>query len=342
MNRRDARFAAVCLVALLLARPAHAAVMLNEILVKGPERVELYNSGPGIVNVNGWTIAGNGGDYVIGGADLLLPDSYQVFDIPGAIFFDNGGFIELLDDVGPNGQDGVWYGQLGSAPLPPASGLASALLVAPSLARAPDGSAYGAPPTASPGTDGLVWTIDFTPTFGAMNDAPAADLGSSLVLNEADPKPVGGLDMVELTNPSAVPVPLAGWLLTNGVSTMALAGSVPGGGYLAITTDPGFDIEDGELLYLFDPLAVRVDQIGFHLIPVGIMPALDACQCFGRYPNGAGTNIGYDWYSSDGFGTLNILVCTPGVPNVFEADCGAVSAGALDTYPWGMVKAMYR
>ncbi|MBZ0269034.1 lamin tail domain-containing protein [bacterium] len=342
MNTRDLFVAAACALALLVARPAHAAVMLNEITVKGLERVELYNSGPGIVDVNGWTIEGGGGTYQINGADPMIPDSYEVFDIPGAIFFDNGGFIELLDDVGPNGRDGVWYGQLGSAPLPPAFGLLTRGPGAPSLARAPDGSAYSLPPSNSPGTDGLIWTIDFTPTFGAVNDAPNPALGSALVLNEADPKPVGGLDTVELVNPSALPVPLAGWLLTNGESTMALSGSVPGGGFLAVTTDPGFDIEDGELLYLFDPPGVRVDQLGFHLIPVGIMPTLDTCQCFGRFPDGTGPNIGYDWLTSGGSGTLDIVVCTPGLPNVSESDCGVVSVEPAGNSSWGSLKAAYR
>ena len=343
-NRAMAAATVAGIVAILLAAPpARAAVMLNEIHVKGSERVELYNSGPGIVDVNGWTIGGNGGDFVIGGADPLLPDSYRVFDLPGAILFDNGGFIELLDDDGPTSQDGVWYGQLGSAPLPPAPGLFTVGPAPPSLARAPDGSAYGAPPSSAPASDGLFWTIDFTPTFGAMNDAPTALLGSSLILNEADPKPVGGADMVELHNPSAVPVSLAGWLLTNGVWVEALAGSVPAGGYLAVTTDPGDDIESGELLYLFDAGGVRVDQIGFHLIPVGIMPALNECQCYGRHPNGAGPNIGYDWYSSDGFGTLRVLVCTPGVANPSESDCGAISVEEpVESSSWGRVKGAYR
>lgn len=342
MNRtKTAALAAALAAVLSAAAPAHAAVMLNEITVKGSERVELYNSGPGVADVNGWTIQGDGGAFVINGADPMLPDSYQVFDLPGAILFDNGGFIELLDDVGPSGQDGVWYGQLGSAPLPPAAGLSAALLVAPSLARAPDGSAYGVPPTSAPGTDGLIWTIDFTPTFGAMNDAPAAALGASLLLNEADPKPVGG-DVVEIHNPSAVPVPLAGWILTNGEAIEALAGTVPGGGVLAITTGAGFDVEDTELLYLFDAGAVRVDQLGFHLPPVRSEPTLDTCQCYVRFPDGSGPNLGYDWFSSGGWDTLLAAVCTPGLPNVDETSCDAVAVGEGETSSWGNLKARYR
>jgi hypothetical protein len=315
--------------------------MLNEIIVKGAERVELHNSGPGIVDVNGWTVESGGGSHVLGGIAPLLPGSYEVIDVPGNIFTDNGGFIELLDD-GAGSQDGVYYGQFGSAPLPPADGLLAASVVAPSLARAPDGSVYSTPPPASPGTDGTIWTLDFSPTWGAVNDAPTPVPGSTVLLNEVDPKPAGGLDMVELYNPFAVAVAVDGWLLVNGAAVMSLSGSVPGGGFLAITTDPGFDVETEQLLYLFDGSGVRVDQLGFHLPPVRGTPPLDVCQCHARFPDGAGPNLGYDWWSSGGFVTLFPLVCTPGSANQFVTDCGTVSVEARPTETWGRVKAMWR
>lgn len=324
------------------ALPAPAAVMFNEIVVKGAERVELYNSGFAAVDVNDWTIESDGGAYVIQGLGPVPAQGYAVVDLPGSILLENGGFIELLDDVGPDGQDGVWYGQRGSAPLPPDGELFGRALVAPSLARAPDGSSYGIPPSHSPITDGQIWTIDFSPTFGAANDAPNPALGSTALLNEVDPKPVGGLDTVELFNPSALGVGIAAWILTNGAAVQALAGTVPGGGFLDVATSAGFDVEDTELLYLFDAAGVRVDQLGFHLPPVRNAPTLDVCQCYARFADGDGPNLGYDWLSSGGNSTLFALVCTPEASNAFETECATAAPEPGRHESWGRAKARWR
>jgi hypothetical protein len=322
------------------AAPASGAVMLNEIIVKGSEKVELYNSGAGAVDVNGWSLHGDAGTYVIQGLPQVGAQGYAVIDLPNQILLQNGGFIELLDDAS-NSQDNVWFGQSGSAPLPPDEGLSAGPL-GPSLARAPDASAYSTPPASSPATDGTIWTIDFTPTLGAVNDAPDPALGSSLLLDEVDPKPVGGMDTVELYNPSPLPVDLAGWLLTNGAVVQALSGTVPGGGFLAVTTNGGFDVETNELLYLFDASAVRVDQLGFHLPPVRAVPELDVCQCYARYPDGAGPSLGYDWPSSGGGTTLLALVCTPGTPNEPETGCATPAPEPGQSETWGRVKTWWR
>ncbi|GJM45108.1 MAG: hypothetical protein DHS20C21_19500 [Gemmatimonadota bacterium] len=334
--RRRGLEAALGVLAVVALGPvaAQAFVLLNELKVKGSEQVELYNSGPGPVDVNGWTIQGNDA-HVIAGAPLISPGGYLIVNVAGDIFDDQGGFVELLDGVVP--EDAVSYGRLGSAPLPPES---TSLVAAPvSLARAPDGSFYGAPPTPSPGTDGLIWTLDLTPTFGAVNDAPAPALGGAIVLNEVDPKPVGGSDEVELYNPLAAGTSVVGWFLCNGSAFTTLSGLVPAGGFLTVTTDPGFDVEDNDLLYLFRDDGVRVDQLGFHLPPVrSSAPTLDVCQCFERFPDGAGPNLGYNWFTSGGNVTLFALECTPGSSNAFEEDCGPTSVSAPPFRSWGRIK----
>jgi hypothetical protein len=331
--------ASALVVAALTGGVAQAAVFLNEITIRGVERVELYNSGPGIEDVNGWTIE-SAGSFEIEGLPPLAPGAYVSFAIEPPIFDDSGGFIELLDI---SQEDRVAYGKLGSAPLPPSTGFSRLGPPPPSLARAPDASTYGAPPTPDPSTDGLFWTLDLSPTFGAVNDAPTAALGSSLSINELDPKPVGTGDFVELYNPAAVPVLLAGWFLTNGDAFQALAGVVPGGGHLTITTDPGFELEATELLYLFDPAEVRVDQIGVHLPPVrGHAPTLDVCQCYARYEDGDGPNIGYDWFTSGGWSTLLTLTCTPDAENHNVTDCTGTAAPEMSNETWGRVKARWR
>jgi len=336
MSARTLWIAAI--VGLFFTATPRADVFLNEITIKGAERVELYNSGAGPVDVNGWTIQGSG-SWVVAGAPLIPAEGYVVLDIPGDIFDDQGGFIELLDGLAD--EDRVSYGQLGSAPLPPGDfGFRGGPT---SLARAPDGSTFTMPPPNSPATDGTIWTIDLSTTFGAVNDAPTAALGTTVVLNELDPKPLGGGDLVELYNPAAVPVDVTGWLLCNGDAFQTIAGSVPGGGFLTLTTDAGFELEANELVYLFRADEVRVDQIGFHLPPVArSAPTLDYCQCYARWTDGAGPNLGYDWFSSGGWVTLLGLVCTPGSSNQLVTSCQSTSAPDVQTDTWGRLKSHWR
>lgn len=330
MNARRLKFAlsaALAAAALGSGAPAGAAVYLNELTVQGDERVELYNNSGAPVNLGGWKISSTG-EYVLPPLTVIPANGYLVVDPPGDLILDSGTIAELIDSVGET-RDAVSFGQGGSAPLPP--DLPPGFARGPgdvSLARAPDASLGSVPPP-SPATDGLVWTLDLTPTFGAVNDAPVPSLGSTLRLNEFDPKPAGGLDMFELYNPSALPVLIAGWFVTNGDAFQVLGGSVPGGGHLSITTDPGFDIETYNLLYLFDAAGVRVDQAGFESPPVmpASAPSLDSCQCYARYRDGTGPSLGYDWPSSGGESSLFRLRCTPGGANAFEAECVATSVG---------------
>ncbi len=339
-NRADLVVAAALLAVGLATHPAEAHVYLNEITVQGPETVELYNSGPAIVDVNGWTLSGSGSWNILGAPPIPV-NGYLVLEPIGDIFDNTGGYIELLD--GPIDEDGVHYGQIGSAPLPPDGPFSLAGVPSPTLARAPDGSTWGAPPTPSPSGDGSIWTIDPTPTMGAINDAPTPSLGASISLNELDPKPVGGGDTVELFNPLAVPIDVTDWFLCNGDAFLVLSGSVPGLGYLTITTGAGFELEAKELVYLFRDDGVRVDQIGFHLPPVRThSPWLDFCQCYARLPDGAGPTNGYDWFSSGGGVDLLRLVCTAGGANQPETSCdvtGAPVPGGIEESSWSRVKA---
>lgn len=319
------------------AAPAAAQVVLNEIAVQGTERVELYNAGPDTVDVNGWTINGTG-SYVIAGADTLFPDTYIVVDPPGDIFDDQGGYIELLE-IAP--QDGVNYGIIGSAPLPPAQQLPRGPFTGSSLARAPDGSLLGAIPSPSPASDGTFWTIDVTPTFGSVNDVGASSLGASLLINELDPKPAGGGDLVELFNPLAVSVDVTDWYVCNGDAFLVLSGTVPGGGFLTFQTPAGYDLEENELVYLFRDDHVRVDQIGFHLPPVrGNAPVLDFCQCYARVPDGSGPTNGWDWINSGGDVDLVRVICTPTAANTAVSSCASTGAGhEVEARTWSRVKA---
>ncbi|MCA9752135.1 MAG: hypothetical protein KC591_08090 [Gemmatimonadetes bacterium] len=324
----------IALALLLGASAARADVLLNEMTIQGSEWVELFNSGLVPVDVNGWTIRA-GGSYEIAGTDAIPAGGYLVVEVPGDVLDDQGGFIELLDGV--VGEDAVSYGQQGSAPLPPGDfGLRGGPA---SLARAPDGSALGVPPSPSPSTDGMFWTIDFSPTPGLANDAPVPALGTTVRINEVDPKPLGA-DVAELYDPLAVPVDVTGWILCDGDDIAVLAGVVPAGGFLALPT--GLDFDTNEVAYLFRDDGTRVDQLGFHLPPVRNAPFLDYCQCYARWPDGAGPDLGYDWFSSGGETTLFRLVCTHGASNAFVESCATTSAPEITPGTWGHTKNLWR
>lgn len=289
-------------------RPVRADVYLNELTVRpvgASDLVELYNRGPGAIDLSGWTILADKGSFTIPPGTVIPPGIYSVFDA-GDIMLERGGVTSLIDILqGPEGErttvrDAVAYGQAGSAPLPPAG---------MSLARAPD-AATAVPTPPNPALDGLVWTIDPTPTFGAMNDAPVPQFGENVALNEVDPALDGGGDRFELFNPAMVPVPVNGWVLINGDAMLPLNGLMPPGGFLAWLTPPEFDLEIEELLYLFDESGVRVDQLGFHAAP-----ALPAGSTLQRCPDGAAPHLGYDYVTSGGGTTFLVLPQTLGFSN---------------------------
>lgn len=320
-----------------LAFSMHAAradfsVYLNELTVKGPEMLELYNAGPDSAVIGGWEIEETG-TFTIPAGTTMAPESYLVFTDLGGILNDFGGQVTMLDLLNAV-QDGVSYGQVGAAPLPqPGTMLALPGPSPVSLARAPDASA-GTPPPPDPLQDGLVWTLDLSPTFGAINDAPEPQLGGRIVLNEIDPKPAHGQDLIELFNLTPVPVLVDGWFLTNGEQLMFLNGIVPPDGFFVIVTDPGFDAEVDGLLYLFDSSGVRVDQLGFW-----DAPPLGAIECYARCPDGAGPNTGFDWMTSGGDVTFLVLPCTLGATNSPGGQCLPTP---ISSKGWGALKAMYR
>jgi hypothetical protein len=311
MTARRIITAAVTLTSLGLApvaRPATAQVRLNEMTIRPvgvSESVELYNGGD-TVTLDGWIIHGSKGTYTIPPGTTLPPDSYSTFDV-GDIMYERGGVTSLIDLVRGGGRnavgiDSVYFGTEGSAPLPPAG---------TSLARAPD-AADGPTPPPDPDLDGLVWTIDFTPTWGTRNDAPPAQPGISVVINEFDPTPPGGQDLLELYNPTPVPTALNGWHLVNGDAVLSLNGYALPFLFVLLTTPTDFDLEATELLYLFRFDGVRVDQIGFHNARPYPPPPTD---CFARCPDGAEPFLGYDFASSGGGSTFVERPCTPGVSN---------------------------
>ena len=120
--------------AVLMGVPeANAEIYLNEIVVRGTEQVEIYNSGDDPVDLTGWLVRGSGGDFMIPNGTVINPGQYLAFAGLGGIMSDLGAEVDIIDDIKLS-RDSVDYGQLGGAPLPHDE-------VDVSLCRAPDASA---------------------------------------------------------------------------------------------------------------------------------------------------------------------------------------------------------
>lgn len=306
------------------AVPAEASVYLNEVAIRGTERVELFNSGPTEVDLSGWAVQGSDGSFVIPPSTVIGAGQYLVIDDLGGVFDNIGGETSLID-LSNTVEDQMYYGQEGGAPLPHDDNDPAV-----SLARAPDGSMN---PPLDPANDALFWTLDFSQTFGGPNDAPPPALGGPVYINEIDL--AGALnDIVELYNGTAfaIDIPLVGWTLTDGTSASALTGLVPAGGVLALTVPTS--IETAQLAYLFNPSGVRIDQVG-----LAGAPPMRIEGCIGRCPDGAGPNDGYDYETSGGGDRWIVMTCTAGELNESAPECGGT---AREESSWGRVRGMFR
>jgi hypothetical protein len=310
-------------LSLLLAVPGSpwSFVYLNEITIRGVEKVELYNASPDSVNLDGWRIRGDLGDYVIADS-VIAPGGYMVFMDLGDIFDNLGGETALID-LNRGVRDSVRYGNRGGAPLPHDDADPRV-----SLCRAPDASVQ--PPTGDFARD---WTLDFDETFGGMNDAPPPALGVSLVINEVR---VGGAregaTEVELYNPHPSDQNTDGWQMTFGEGpALPLGGTIPFGGFGLYAAPPADDPVQSELVYLFDYNGVRVDQVGWY--GSGVEPG----GCIGRCPDGEGPNDGYDFPSSGGGMNWLLVTCSLGAPNT----CPPTQVEPTAT-SWGRLKLRYR
>lgn len=306
--------------------PAQAEIYLNEVVVRGTERVELYNSGPDAVLLNGWMLQETG-VFPIPDGTVINVGQYLVLEDLGGIMHDIGGDLDLIDDL-KSVADGVQYGNMGGAPLPHDAPLVS-------MSRAPDASVG---PPLDPALDAQFWTIDLIATFGAMNDVLPPQLGSSLVINEFDPNGGGALlsgDNVEVFNPTGAIVITTGWFMTfgNGSTAPVTFPDVLPGGVASMKLPADIDLDETQLGYLFDDDGVRVDQLGWNLI----LAAESGFTCIGRCPDGAGPNDGYNAATSGGGETLFELACTIGQRN--PEDCGSTP---IESTSWGRIKTRWR
>jgi hypothetical protein len=323
------------------AGAASAAITINEVKAKSPEFVELYNSSPVAVDVSGWSLVALFSPPEVLPAGSIVPGGGFFVHNPAASFMSNSGDILQLVDVAGNVVDQVGYGNRGGAPL----GFNS-------FGRSPDGDDTDDDARDFEYLDDSIDANAMTPGMPNKQGVPA--LGSGLLLNEIDINAFGGFDHVEIYNPTAVPISLQGYYLSDGDGFCSVTGAivVPGGGVVLLTEDSvgegmdcgGFDdisISGSDTFYLFAPegggaqglYPVRIDQLGLNTNA----PPLGLGDTFQRCPDGAGPNDGYDYPSSGGGVSYIVGPQTLGLFNF--PNCTPTQA---EPSTWGQVKGTYR
>lgn len=319
-------------VLVLVAGSAAADVIINEFEHTGTgiDFVEVFNTRADTsYTLTGWYLENDlGNTHALAG--VLGPNGYLTF--PASNIVTDGGQIELYDST-INLQDVVAYGTGGGAPLPPSVG-------AYTCSRAPDGI--------DTGDHAADWNLDETGTFSAANDGPSSGLGIvSVFINEAGrggmPRGLPGtcpsMELVEIFNDRATPLVLSGWRLIDGLDVTMLTGSIPPGGYLVINDfAPNACFQQSRLLYLFNPLGQRVDQLGFAGNP---LPPGNA-NSYQRLPDGAlpvGPYNGFDYNSSGGGESLFVVPQTFGDTNQTDV---AAPEEVNEISTWGRIKSNYR
>ena len=248
-------------------------VVINEVLMRphhdwegaggvttDDEFIELYNRGPGAVNLEGWTLD----DYVVGGsASYALPprrleagEFLVLFRTKTRLALNDGGDQVRLSDPDGRPVDKVRY--LG----PSAANL--------SYGRLPDGDdvlVYGLWPT--PGKENVLF----------VETTPVAFSPGAFILNEiawAGTLASANDEWIELYNPGPRVISLERWSLSDGADlAVRLHGEIfPGGYFLLERTDDatvadvradqiytGALANTGERLALIDPTGAEIDVV---------------------------------------------------------------------------------
>jgi hypothetical protein len=245
-------------------------VVINEVLIRphydwegaggvttDDEFIEVYNRGPGAVNLKGWTLD----DYVVGGSKPYALPGITMDPGEFAVFFRSRTQIALNDSgdsvrlSAPDGSpvDKIRYLRVRAYNL--------------SYGRLPDGDdvlVYGLWPT--PGEENVRYTPPSFPA-GAILINEIAWAGTPASAND---------EWIELWNPGSAPIHLDGWVLTDGNDIrINLTGIVSADGYALLERTDDETISDvaadavytgalsnsGERLQLTDPSGHEVNVV---------------------------------------------------------------------------------
>ena len=225
--------------------------------------IELYGYSS---NINGALFTVNG--------DTITIDEDATFEFPCAILNqENTSGFDLPEEGGDIEFLGYWafisYGTHGSCPAPPSTASAASLF-------------RDLPSWSESGPSGI-WSLDFTPTPGAVNDhqLPASGEGT-VFLNEFSAGEAS--PFVELYNRSDEPCNIGGWRLTSAlIYTIPEGTIVSGHGFYAVggasLPDGFFRAPASGTIYLVNADGELVDQAGW-------TEETEAGKTLIRYPDG--------------------------------------------------------
>ena len=283
------------LVAVMLATLAPMAmgqITINEVKAKGTEFIELYNAGGAPVDVTGWKLENIAGTEVLSG--VIAAGGFM--SVTTTLDLSNSGDIISLKDNSDALIDDVGYGNFGGAPV----GFNS-------IGRSPDGDDSDDWARDWEYLDSSVNASGETPGTSNVHGSPA--LGSALIINELDPfgtGNAGALDKIEIYNPTAGPIDLQGYYISDGDGYCQIANSiiVPALGFAVLTEgvagegldcSPAIEWSSSDVAYLYNASAVRIDQLGYSGAPF-----TDPGDTFQRCGDGVGVNDGYSFASQGG------------------------------------------
>jgi len=238
--------------------PPTPPLLLSEFMTVSTSQpsVEIYNPTNESVDLGGWKIVQIDPE----GVDTAIIDYYIEVEAEGyeVVNWSNTQGMLLPEETGvlilmsPDGipTDTVGYGGMGGAPAPPQDW---------STAKVP----------LATGGWAERYTLDWPPTWGELNDAPAAELGSTIVvINEAYPVGGEGQAFVELFNLTWQMVDLSGWTIAAGQGYQIPDGVMMGPGPDYVLWESQFPEffgcgALGDNIYLLNAQGVRVDQMGW-------------------------------------------------------------------------------
>ncbi len=250
-------------------------VLINEFIVTPTrsEAIELCNTTGSALDLSGWEVRMGMNTATVNAGVSLPANGYVVLNDTNTsgIGLANAGSTLVIADVAGTSIDDVAYGNTGGAPKAEYEF---------STARVPN--------CATTGDDAADFNVDESPTLGAANDGPAANLGAgTITINEVNAK--AGEQFIELYNSGDGTVDISGWRISVDDSYDIPAGtSIAAQGFWVLDAADFphyFNMgESGDNVYLFNNVLERVDQVGWDQA---------AGSSWNRLPNGAGHNNGW-------------------------------------------------
>ncbi len=247
----------------------------------GGERIEVYNSGKDVDNLDNYNIVKEG-DIAVGGSwsdTLISPGQHSVFIASGNELDDDGELLQLVNVSSSWIENQFGYGQRGVVPDPVAG---------ESVGRFWNGAAYQD-----------YWTRSPLPSFGMVNNVQSWTTMPEVVLNEVLFNPeTAGDEFIEIYYRGGSTINIRNFIIVCDNPYIIPSDVILNqfqNHYILLPSDyPGLFSEldpAGENLYLYDSVGSYLDMVGWN-------SSHNAGESMSRVPEGIGTHDGYDDPSS--------------------------------------------